>query len=87
MYMYLLRFVNTTVYEPAHYDTPLIGFWNSSYLQHLNIKTSNVCKVTEYEVQKYASGMPKIYQPTSLRSHSAVALSYWQLCPPPTFPQ
>jgi len=43
--MYLLRFVSTIVYEPAHYDTLLIRFSNSSYLQHLNIKTNNVCKV------------------------------------------
>jgi hypothetical protein len=56
MYMYLLSFVSTIVYEPALCDTPLIRFSNSSYPQQLNIKTNNVCKVTEYEVQNYASG-------------------------------
>jgi len=50
MYMYLFRFVSTIIYEPAQCDTPFIRFSNSSYPQYLNIKTNNVCKVTEYEV-------------------------------------
>ena len=57
MYLQVLSFVSTIVYEPAQSDTPLIRFSNSSCPQHSNIKTNNVCKVTEYEVQNYGSGM------------------------------